>query len=66
MAYKNLDKFNSPGDSGNPFGGLIKGDRVPGDNGRTPVNPDADKNMDIRVETKEASYSVKGHTPPSA
>ena len=66
MAYKNLDKFNDPGSSGNPFGGLVKSTNVPGDNGRTPVNPEADKNLDIRVETKEASYSVKGMTPPSA
>ncbi len=63
--YKNINKFNDAPDN-NPSGMLIKGDRVPGDNGRTPINPDADKNMSIRVETVAPSSSTKGHTPPQA
>jgi len=65
MAYKQMNKFNDAPDN-NPFGALIKGDRVPGDNGRTPINPDADKNMPIRVETTSSNASVKGMTPPQA
>ena len=65
MAYKNINKFNDAPE-GNPFGSLIKGDRVPGDNGRTPINPDADANLSIRVETVSSNASVKGHTPPQA
>jgi hypothetical protein len=63
--YKNINKFNDAPE-GNPFGSLIKGDTKPGDNGRTPINPDADKNMSIRVETHSSAASVKGYTPPKA
>lgn len=63
--YKNINKFNDAPD-GNPFGSLIKGEGAPADNGRTPINPDADKNMSIRVETHASNASSKGYTPPKA
>jgi hypothetical protein len=63
--YKNINKFNDAPD-GNPFGHLIKGDNKPADNGRTPINPDADKSMSVRVETHSASGSTKGFTPTKA
>ena len=61
---KDLNSYDSPT---NPFGQQLKQATESGNNGRTPVNPDAaDNRPDISVETRVNKGSSTGFTPASA
>lgn len=53
--------------SGNKmFGPTVKQATENGNNGRTPVNPDADNRPDISVETRVNKGTSKGFEPAKA
>jgi hypothetical protein len=60
--YSGISKNNNPGDSGNIFGDIPQGNRVPGDNGRTPLNPAAGWQVPHRIETNTNSFSKKTYS----
>ena len=62
------DKYNDQTAGGNIFGGIPRNveQGASSNNGRTPVNPEADDHQEFEVHTNEGRFSTKTGGPAEA